>query len=85
MSILKRPLLGRYVRYIECGIPVAQLMNYREGDHQRHLSHSDISRVRAAIRKAGFTGLKQDRILNMLMQQRASNTTNIRGNYIEFE
>ncbi|KXG49494.1 uncharacterized protein PGRI_070750 [Penicillium griseofulvum] len=85
MAILKRPLLGRYVRHIECAIPVAQLMNYREGEHQRHLGHNDISRVRAAIRKAGFTGLKQDRILNMLMQRKEIKTTNIRGKNIEFE
>ncbi|KAJ5973078.1 uncharacterized protein N7479_002996 [Penicillium vulpinum] len=84
MAILRRPRLGHYVHHIECNDPTFHLTDYLEREHQRDLSGDDIRRVEIATRKAGFTGPKQDRILNMLMQKTAANTRIMGGKASEY-
>lgn len=69
MEILKRPVLGRYVRQIEC--PDSPLCDddYREGTRLHELGNQEIQLLRAASRKAGFVGPREDRVVNMLMQK----------------
>lgn len=69
MRILKRPILGHYVRYIEC-IPKAleSGADYVMREYQRDLSEEEMRLLRAAVRNAGFEG-SEDRVVNMLMQR----------------
>lgn len=79
MAILKQPYLGHYVRHIECRDPISILEIYPQRDHQRELGDNDLSLLRDAVGNAGFTGSKQDQVLNMLMQQTAANTIRKEG------
>jgi hypothetical protein len=69
MEILKRPTLGLYVRHVECHEPLSWYTDYEETKPMRDLSSDEITLIRGAVRKAGFVGLKEDRVVNMLMQR----------------
>ncbi|KAJ5780220.1 hypothetical protein N7457_005380 [Penicillium paradoxum] len=69
MDILRRPRLGQYVSCIECCPPVRWHKDWEEVEYQRDLSKEDMSLVRRAVRIGGFTGPKEERVVNMLMQR----------------
>ena len=72
LEILKKPTLGQYVRYIECyprALEASTLFVLK--DPQRKLSDDEVALLRAAVRRAGFTGDKEKLLLNMLMQKEA--------------
>lgn len=75
VDILKRPRLGQYVRQIEyywrpnCEVDYAEEENKR---YLRDLSESELHLLRTAVQRAGFTGPKESRATNMLMQETAN-------------
>lgn len=69
MDILKRPSLGNYVRHIECRTATSRHMDYKQVNSQRDLSNEEMTLVREAVKKGGFTGPQEDRVVNMLMQR----------------
>ncbi|KAI2741283.1 hypothetical protein DTO013E5_8386 [Penicillium roqueforti] len=73
MDILKRPILGHYVRKVDSTRPPVNgwFTVHEEVKFQRDLSNEDIGLVRKALRNGGFTSLQGDRVVNMLMKKRA--------------
>ncbi|KGO73222.1 hypothetical protein PITC_003100 [Penicillium italicum] len=69
IDILKRPSVGNYVRHIECCTATSRHMDYKQVNSQRDLSNEEINLVREAVKKGGFTGPQEDRVVNMLMQR----------------
>ncbi|KAJ5972971.1 uncharacterized protein N7479_002889 [Penicillium vulpinum] len=71
MDILKRPSLGNYVRHVECCKSIYEYghIDYKEVKSQRDLSNEEMNLVRNAVRKGGFKGTQEDRVVNMLMQR----------------
>ncbi|KAJ6030717.1 uncharacterized protein N7446_000219 [Penicillium canescens] len=69
MNILKRPSLGHYVRHIESCSATSCHMDYKKAPPQRGLSDEDTALVREAVKKAGFLGSSEDRVVNILMQR----------------
>ncbi|KAJ5753480.1 uncharacterized protein N7511_007633 [Penicillium nucicola] len=69
MKILKRPMLGQYVRHVESCSATARALDFKETAPQRGLSEQDTALVRDAVRKAGFSGHSAERIVNMLLQR----------------
>ncbi|KAJ5545297.1 hypothetical protein N7535_006320 [Penicillium sp. DV-2018c] len=69
MDILKCPTLGQYVRCIECWEGTSTNPVYKEIKYQRDLSTEEMDLVRKAVRKGGFTGPREEPIVNMLMQR----------------
>lgn len=54
----------------QCAIYFYRL-DYPLRENQRNLSDEDMRLLRAAIRKAGFGGSREERIVNMVMQETA--------------
>ncbi|EKV12331.1 hypothetical protein PDIG_44590 [Penicillium digitatum PHI26] len=79
MEILKRPSLGDYVRHIECRTATSRHLDYKQVNSQRDLSNEEMTLVREAVKKGGFTGLHESRVVNMLMQRMEKTATF--GNY----
>ncbi|KGO48344.1 hypothetical protein PEX1_021370 [Penicillium expansum] len=75
MDILKRPNLGNYVRHIECRTATSRHMDYKQVNSQRDLSNEEMTLVREAVKKGGFTGPQEDRVVNMLMQRMEKTAT----------
>ncbi|KAJ5784006.1 uncharacterized protein N7518_009683 [Penicillium psychrosexuale] len=76
MDILKRPILGHYVRKADSTRPLSNRYTSANTDNkevkfQRDLSSEEIGLVRKALRTGGFTSLQEDRVVNMLMTKRA--------------
>ncbi|KAJ6113909.1 hypothetical protein N7523_007226 [Penicillium sp. IBT 18751x] len=71
MDILKRPLLGQYVRHIKCCAPLPMYTAYEVTESQRGLNDEDMKLKQKAVRKAGFTGPDEQQVVNMLMQRRS--------------
>lgn len=73
MDILKRPILGHYVRKVDSTRPPVNgwFTVHEEVKFQRDLSNEEIGLVRKALRNGGFTSLQGDRVVNMLMKKRA--------------
>ena len=74
MDILKRPILGHYVRKVDSTRPSYSQFtdtDNKEVKFQRDLSNEEAGLVRNALRTGGFTSLQEDRVVNMLMQKRA--------------
>lgn len=69
MNILKRPTLGRYVHHIEVCSATSWHMAFKETEPRRGLSEEDTALVREAVRKTGFSGSDENRIMNILMQK----------------
>lgn len=70
LEILKKPTLRQYVRYIECyPKPLEANSLFVLKDPQRRLSGEEVALLRAAVRRAGFTGHKEKLLMNMLMQK----------------
>lgn len=78
MDILRRPILGQYVRHVECSKPTTRHLDYEEVEYERDLSSEDMALLRKAVNQGGFKGPKEDRIVNMLMR-RMDNTSNFFG------
>lgn len=55
-------------------------MDYSEAEPQRDLSDEELKLLRNAIRRGGFEGIQEDRVLNMLLQ-RMDNSDTIFGGY----
>ena len=75
MDILKRPILDHYVRKVGSTRPsYSQFTNTdnKEVKFQRDLSKEETGIVRNALRTGGFTSLRQDRVVNVLMRKRAN-------------
>ncbi|CAG8242237.1 unnamed protein product [Penicillium salamii] len=69
MDILKQPHLALYVRHLKYRVPMSRHSDYKEAEPMRELSSEDMSLIRNAVKMGGFTGPKQDRVVNMLMQR----------------
>jgi hypothetical protein len=69
MNILKCPTLGQYVRQVECWEATSRDSDYKEIKYQRDLSDEEMGLLRKAVRKGGFTGPKEEPVVNMLMQR----------------
>jgi hypothetical protein len=69
MNILKRPSLGHYVRHIESCSATSWHMDYKEAAPQRGLSDENRALLQEAVKKAGFLGSSEGRIVNILMQR----------------
>ncbi|KAJ5319904.1 hypothetical protein PENANT_c075G02328 [Penicillium antarcticum] len=69
MNILKRPTLGHYVRHVESCSATFLSMEFKETAPQRGVNDEDTALVRGAVKKAGFSGHSEDRVVNMLMQR----------------
>jgi hypothetical protein len=75
-SILKTPRYGQYVRYIELNRSQSHygiiIRSYTPKALQRSLPLKDQERLTAAIRRAGFPPPKEEKMLNILLQDPAS-------------
>lgn len=73
LEILQNPHLGQYVRCLECweSPPVIAAQYDRTPQYQRHLSDAEMTLMRAAVQRAGFTGPEEEYVINMLMQKTA--------------
>ncbi|KAJ5771664.1 hypothetical protein N7520_002193 [Penicillium odoratum] len=68
MNIIKRPCLGHFVKRIEYVHRPKGAHEYPGFPYQRDLSADDMRLLRRAVENAGFQGDKEDKIINMLMQ-----------------
>lgn len=75
-SILKTPRYGQYVRHIELNRSQSHyciiIRSYTPKPPQRSLPPKDQERLTAAIRRAGFPPQKEEKMLNILLQDPAS-------------
>ncbi|KAJ5735755.1 uncharacterized protein N7483_000880 [Penicillium malachiteum] len=72
MSILKKPFLGQYVRDLSYyGRPRhSGIWNGgKRGSHPRDLNQTDLSLLKKAIRRAGFSGSDEETVLDMAIQK----------------
>ncbi|KAJ5190596.1 uncharacterized protein N7498_009581 [Penicillium cinerascens] len=72
MNIVKRPCLGHFVKRIEYLHKPRTGDDYPELPYQRDLSADDMRLLRRAVQNAGFQGDKEEKIINMLMQNKLS-------------
>lgn len=72
MDILKRPVLGRYVRHVGCWERVLAHNDFTEGEYQQELSKDEMRLLRNATRRAGFVDSEEERVINMLIQKSTS-------------
>lgn len=69
LSILRRPQLGDYVHHIEFDRPPGGYADYEiKNDDLKELSDEDHTRLRQAVKDAGFTGEYADKVINMVLQ-----------------
>lgn len=69
MDILKRPCLGEFVEHIDYIKTPIYGIDYTEKEYERDLNEEDMRLLRTAVRNAGFTGAREERVVNMLMQK----------------
>jgi hypothetical protein len=70
LEILKQPQLALYVRHVEYHFTVmSRRADYKEAGLMRDLKSEEIDLIRKAVRKGGFIGPKEDRVVNMIMQR----------------
>ena len=73
MDILKRPSLGEFVERIEYIKTPRYGIQYTGKEYERDLSEEDMHLLRTAVQKAGFTGTREERLINMLMHKTPKN------------
>ena len=69
MDILKRPCLGAFVERIDYIKTPKYGIDYTEKEYERNLSDEEMRLLRTAVRNAGFSGTREERVVNMLMQK----------------
>lgn len=69
VSILRRPILGKYVRHIKFDwIPGRQDFTTRNYSRME-IKGDDQERLSAAVRRAGFTGEEEEKVLDLVRMQ----------------
>jgi hypothetical protein len=69
MSILRQPELGLFIRHIDLLRDTQFHGHYKPTTYQRYLSEEDALLLRLAIRNAGWYGVEEEMIFNMLLQR----------------
>ncbi|KAL3453537.1 hypothetical protein BJX65DRAFT_264230 [Aspergillus insuetus] len=76
MDILRRPVLGRYIRHIEVRAAPPRRVRYTQLEPQREISEGDMRLLRGAVKNAGFGDLDlEGQVVNMLLQRMDYGTT----------
>jgi hypothetical protein len=69
LAILRRPQLGDYVRHIEFDRPPCSYADYEiKNKDLKELSDEDHTKLRTAVKNAGFTGEYAEKVINMVLQ-----------------
>lgn len=69
ISILRQPELGLYIRHMDILRDTQFHGHYKPSHYQRFLSEEDGLLLRLAIRNAGWYGVEEEMIFNMLLQR----------------
>ncbi|KAL3455979.1 hypothetical protein BJX64DRAFT_271426 [Aspergillus heterothallicus] len=69
IGILRRPVLGHYIRHVEVRAREPRRLAYKEQEPQREIDEEELNLLRGAIRNAGFEGEEEGPMLNMLAQR----------------